>query len=155
MTRRGRIGWGAAAVLMLAVSLAGAAFAVSLERGGSIRIVVREKGCGGDNVSLSIPSTAVVAILPFLPGQLFREMPDEAAECARVASVFCDRLSGQPDFVLVDVRSEGESVLVEKKGDALVIFIDSEDELVRVSVPLWLVGRVASKAGSVSLCLGA
>ncbi|MBM3320340.1 MAG: hypothetical protein FJY73_06660 [Candidatus Eisenbacteria bacterium] len=147
MTGRARVIWALAGAAVLAASAAGATLALALERGGPIRVEVREKRCRGDNVSLAIPSIAVAAVLPFLPNEVFHAMPEEAAQCARAARVFFDRLGDRPDFVLVDARGDEETVLVEKRGQALTVFVESGDALVFVSVPLWVMSRTARKAG--------
>ncbi len=47
-----------------------------------------------------------------------------------------DELAAQPDFVLVEVQSRDETVVVRKEGRSLRVVIDSDEARIDVTVPL-------------------
>ena len=142
--------WIVSFALLLTVSVAGAVVATTLERGGPVRVEVRGKGCGGDDVRICLPGSALAACLPFIPNQVLSGIPDDAVRHLGAARAFTRLAAEEEDFVLIDLVEEGESVRVEKKGDALVVHFESEDETAFVSVPIWVLDRVVRKleAGS-------
>ena len=54
-------------------------------------------------------------------------------------------LADAPDFVLVEVRSDGEQVRIEKSGDRIEISVDAPDARVRVGLPIGTVGWLLDK----------
>jgi hypothetical protein len=142
--------WIVSFALLLTVSVAGAVVATTLGRGGPIRVEVRGKGSGGDDVRICLPGSALAACLPFISDEVFSKIPDDAVRHLGAARAFARLAAEKEDFVLVDRVEEGESVRVEKKGDALVVRIESEDETAFVSVPIWVLDRVVRKLESAS-----
>lgn len=149
MIGRKRLAWGIAAGALLLLSAAGAVVAVALERAGPVRVEVQGKR-GGDDVSLVIPAPILLCCLSFVPDFVLDEMPEEAASHLAAARAFCRGIADRPDFVLCDIENEEETVRIEKKGNALHVFVDSRDETARISIPIWIVERVVSKLDAAS-----
>jgi hypothetical protein len=63
-------------------------------------------------------------------------LPREARESLPAILAGARELERLPDFVLVEVESPRERVKVQKRGDYLVIDVDSDDETVHLSVPI-------------------
>jgi hypothetical protein len=145
MNGRKRLLWGLAAAVVLAFSAAGAVVATVLEKAGPIEVEVRGKKRGGNDVSLVVPGGAAFCCLSLVPDAVLGNIPAEAAEHLAAARAFCEGIEGRPDFVLCRVENDEEKVLVEKKGEALVVFVDSKEETVRVSIPLWILNRVVAR----------
>ena len=54
-----------------------------------------------------------------------------------------DELAAQPDFVLVEVQSRDESVVVRKEGRSLRVILSSDEARIDVTVPLSTVKEFA------------
>ena len=128
---------------VLVVSLAIGATVGSVYTAGVISVSVHPRGGGAINVA--IPAGVVnvaLAAVEFMPVDSF--LLDEAsAEALQVlehylpaAQQALDRLAAQPDFVLVEVQSRDETVVVRKEGRALRVLVDSDDGRIDVTIPL-------------------
>ena len=117
----------------------------SLYRAGSFKVQVDELGPGGEYISISLPAALLDAGLIFMPKAAYAaisdEMGDELCEFWPVLTAACEELARCLDCVLVRVESDDEFVLVAKRGRSLHIEVESDDESIRVVIPL---GTVSS-----------
>ncbi len=134
---------GSLAVLMVF----GVLSAWSIHSAGMFELDVHERGPGGADISgIRIPAVLGHVALAFIPMSAFDFCDDhDVARHVPLIREACQQLRDAPDFVLVEVLSEDEHVLVRKKGAALVVDVESKDEEVHLSVPLGIAQAFARK----------
>jgi len=110
---------------------------------GTISVLVQPRD--GGEIHVAVPAAAAnlaIAAIELAPGNtwMIDEAPPEAIEAIDRYMPFAqdalDALADQPDFVLVEVDSDGEHILVEKRGRKIVVEIDTDDQRIKVSLPL-------------------
>jgi hypothetical protein len=122
----------------------GAAAAWSVHSAGMLELDVRS-----DDVDISgirIPAVLGHLALAFVPTSVFDFCDDE--DFVRQGPLLREalrQLEDAPDFILVEVISDDEHVLIRKKGNALVVDVESEDEDVHMAVPLGIARAFARK----------
>jgi hypothetical protein len=84
-------------------------------------------------------------VLNCVPDRLCLEASEEMERWGPAIRVACNELTRCEDGVFVEVESYDETVLIAKRGKALVIDVESEDESVHITVPLATVKHVVSK----------
>jgi len=118
----------------------------SVVRNGVVNVEVLEKGEHGTSVEVKIPGAVVPVAMHFLPECVVNdvrcEMDEEARAALAVARGALRALGRSPDGVYVDVRSRDEIVRVEKSGNDLRVYVDTPDEVIRVSIPIRVAGSV-------------
>lgn len=130
--------WG----LPLALALGGALW---VSHAGMIAVNVDGRGPGGDHVHLVVPAAMVNLALRFIPEPVCVTARGEMEHWGPVARALSRELPRCSDGVLVDVRGPGETTLIEKRGNCLVVSVDSRDEQVHVKIPLGTVSAVLAK----------
>ena len=133
---------GIALACVLTVGLAVGATVNAAVSAGTISVHVQPRG-GGD-IHVAVPAAAAnlaIAAVQLVPGNTWEdEVPSEAIDALERYLPFAqdaiDALADQPDFVLVEVDSEDEHVVVEKRGNKIVVVVDSDDGRIKVSLPL-------------------
>jgi len=123
---------GVSAVVLGTALLAG----VVIYDAGAIRVQVREKGPGGENIHLLVPAVAVPVALKFVPDDKLREAAREMRPWLPAIKVAAEELARCPDGPFVEVTSAQEKVSITKRGGSLVIDVDNQGETVHVSFPL-------------------
>lgn len=103
---------------------------------GAITVNVKEKKPDGDHVFIVAPATLASWGVRLIPERHLPRLPREARESLPAILAGARELERLPDFVLVEVESPREHVKVQKRGDCLVIDVDSDDETVHLSVPI-------------------
>lgn len=136
------------AALVLALATAGTAGAV-VYNAGSIQIQVREKHEGGENINLIIPAAIIPVGLAFAPDEKLAEVSERMQEILPILKAAAEELEKIPDGVLVEVRNHNEHVLIEKRGGALVIDVDTDSEEVHISFPIHMLISAVRKLESV------
>jgi hypothetical protein len=123
--------------LLMAASCA-AGF-IMIQRAGTIEVSIHEKS-GGTHIGMSMPAIVVPVVLHLaknacpVPGAFgFHDHADVPIDFVREV---LDVLADSPDGVLVDVRTEDEVVLVEKRGARLLVDIDTREDKIHAAVPL-------------------
>ena len=97
-----------------------------------------------------------LAAVEFMPVGSFYldEASNEALEALEhylpAAQQALDRLAAQPDFVLVEVQSSDETVVVRKEGRSLRVLVDSDDARIDVTIPLSTVKQFAKRVRRLS-----
>jgi len=113
---------------------------------GIIEVEVREKGENGSSLSVSIPGAIVPVAMHFIPECTIDDVRCEIGGEARVAIDIAREalrsISHAPDGVYVDIRTVDEIVRIEKEGAVFRVFVDTPDELVRLSVPIGVASSV-------------
>jgi len=137
---------GGAGAMVLGTLLVAGAFVYDM---GAVRVSVREKNPGGENIRLIVPAAAVPVVLEFVPDAKLQDAAEEARPWLPVIEAVSEELARCPDGPLVEVISPHEKVTIVKRGDSLVIDVDDVNETVHVSVPLKVVGVVARQIGRV------
>jgi len=134
---------GIALASVLLVSLTVGATVGSVYQAGTISVSVQPRSGGAINVALpaGVANMALAAIeLVPVEALPLDEAPAEALDALEhylpAAQQALDRLAKEPDFVLVEVRSSDEHVVVRKEGRTLRVLVDSDDGRVNVSIPL-------------------
>ncbi len=125
----------------------GAAAAWSVHSAGMFELDVHVKGPGGVDISgIRVPAVLGHIALAFVPASVFDFCDDEDFHRhGPLIQEACRQLEDAPDFVLVEVFSAEEHVLIRKRGNALVVDVESEDEDVHVAVPLGIARAFARK----------
>ena len=129
------------AVLFLATVGAGAA---AVYHGG---IVAVEIDGDGNRFRFRLPAGLVGAAIALTPVSVLDEAMVEVRPFLPAVQAGWQELADAPDFVLVEVHSAEERVLIKKTGSRLEISVDSSDSHVRVEVPLRIVGSLLRKLG--------
>lgn len=100
-------------------------------------VVVDVKQADGPRIIVPVPLFVARAALAFAPPEAKHVSIPELAEYRDVAEQILSELLDALDGILVEVRDNGEHMLIEKVGDRLKI--DGDDEEVSVTVPITLV----------------
>jgi hypothetical protein len=116
---------------------------------GAVRVRVHEKGPDGTNIRLLVPAVVIPAALRLAPEEDLRKASTEIQPYLPAIKIAAEELAKCPDGPLVLVTSPKERVSIVKRGDSLVIDVDSPRETVHVSFPLKMVCSVARRFESV------
>jgi hypothetical protein len=138
-------------VLSGTLSLAGVGLVLAgglVYNAGAVRISVREKRPGGDNIRIIVPAAVVPAAMAFVPKCAFRDIPPEARENLPVLKIAAEELRKLPDGPLVEVHDRREHVSISLVEGSLAIDVDSDSEEVHLKIPLGAVQSVASRLAS-------
>ena len=133
-------------VVMLMVGTLGMA-TVTTFRHGNIRVQVTSQDPGGDNINLVVPATLAEAMIALAPvGMIRDEIPlDELEPFLPAIRQLSREIRELPDAIYVEVRSEHETVKIEKRDGQFIIDVQDGHEQVHISVPATTVNRLASK----------
>jgi hypothetical protein len=142
MKRRDKTVLWIAVVLVAAISIGGAAIATTLTGAGSIDIDIDDDG---SRIKMSLPASVVFVALQLMPDSALEEIPEEAVKYAGLARAVSKELRDLPDFTLVEVEGRHEHVIVQKRGDRLVVDVEDRESVVHVSFPIQIVDKVAKK----------
>ena len=130
----------------------GSVLLVSLALGATVGAVVQSEKIsvsvqprGGGDIHVAIPAgiaNMALAAVELVPAAAFPLDPasSEALEMLEeylpAAQEALDSLAAQPDFVLVEVESRDEHIVVRKQDRSLLVLVESNDERIEVSLPL-------------------
>lgn len=137
-----------ALALMLAATVAWAASTVVND--GFVTVRVHERGAGGTHLYLPIPGAAVraAALAVRLDGRAQRRLQTELAEVGPVLAALGKQLEKCPDARLVEVESEDEHIVIEKRGGSLRIAVDDRGDQVRITIPMRLASDLLDHFGT-------
>ncbi|MCK4304119.1 MAG: hypothetical protein KAY24_07760 [Candidatus Eisenbacteria sp.] len=134
--------FGTLAVLLVV----GGGLAWAITHTGMVEVDIQAKAPGGCSVSgLRIPAALGHLALMFIPGTVFDQACEEVGRWSPLMSEACRQLSDCPDFTLVEVISSDEQVTIRKQGKNLIIDVDSDREIVHVTLPLSMVRAFAKR----------
>ena len=123
---------GTAAFILGGVLIAGAA----VYDAGAIRIRVDEKKPDGTHLHLIAPAAVVPAGLHFIPDEKLLEASREMRPWIPAIKIAITQLEKYQDFTLVEVDDAHDHVRITKRDGEIAIDVDSDEEVVHVSVPL-------------------
>lgn len=107
---------------------------------GVVSIDVVEKSPGGARVKIVVPGALVNFCLSFLPVAIPEDerqrMHDELARYEPLLAAVVDELEQAPDMVFVEVEDGNEHVTIAKRDGHVVIDVETDEEDVRVEVPV-------------------
>lgn len=132
------------AALVMTLATAGSAGAL-VYSAGAIRVQVLEKHEGGKNINLIIPAIIIPIGMSLAPEDTLLEISEEMREVLPIIKAASAELARIPDGVLVEVRDRNDHVLIQKRGNSLVIDVESRDEEVHVSFPISMVVAMVSR----------
>jgi hypothetical protein len=132
---------------LLVLIAAGGALAWSIHSAGMLTVDIHAKGPGGcDITGIRIPAAVAHVALALVPDQAFDwAEDDELQRWGPLIHEACHQLLKSPDFTLVEVVDDDESVLIRKRGKTLVIDVEDHQERVHVTVPLGVAKAFARK----------
>jgi hypothetical protein len=125
----------AGSALVLLVGSAFGIVAATVYRAGMIEIEVQEKGSSGSNISLKIPGVIVPAAARLLPNEALQQAGHEIEGWLPAIRAAVDELATCEDVVFVHVLGR-EEVTIAKRDGSIIIHVESDEERVRISVPL-------------------
>ncbi|NIM63503.1 MAG: hypothetical protein GTO30_18235 [Acidobacteria bacterium] len=142
---------------VLVVSLAVGATVGSVYNAGMISVQVQPRGGGGINIAMPAAVAHVaLAAVEFVPASTLQldGAPPQALDAIEhylpAAQEALDALARQPDFVLVEVHDDDESVTVRKEGRSIRVLVDSDDGRIDVAIPLSTVGEFTRRMKKLS-----
>lgn len=130
------LGIALAVAVMFATTVTWAASSVM--RDGLITVSVQERGAHGTRLYLPIPGAAVRAAVGMveLGGQRHQQFRARFSEVQPVLAALGEELGACPDMRLVEVESEHEHIVIEKRGGSLRITVDDRGDHVNITFPL-------------------
>lgn len=130
----------------LALSVATVAFgAYVVQRAGTIRLTVHEKGEGGSDVAIRLPAVVLHGALALVPDGSIRGFDADLREAAPLLGAVLRGIESRPDAVYLDVKSGPETVRIAKRDGVLAIDVDAPDATVRIEVPLRSLRTIADR----------
>jgi hypothetical protein len=132
----------AASVLTLTTVGAGAAV---LYGSGTFSVETHDRD--GAGVALSLPAALAHLALWLAPDELLADIHDELEPVWPTVEAAARELHRAPDFVLLEVRSSDEHVVIAKRDGHLLIEVDADGDRVRVDVPLGTLRRLVERLG--------
>ncbi len=115
---------------------------------GTVWVSVQQKNAGGHHIVVAVPAVLVPIGLDLAPQDKLQRASAEAQQWLPAVDAASKALAQCPDARLVEVRSRSQFVEVVKRGDSLIVDVDSPDARVHVTLPLVLVHSVAEKLES-------
>lgn len=132
----------AASVLTLTTVGAGAAV---IYGAGTFSVETHQQD--GSHLSLSLPAIVAHLAVALTPDDVLADLHHELEPVWPTVEAAARELHRAPDFVLLEVRSAGERVLIAKRDGQMVIEVDSGGDQVRVKVPIGTLKRLVDKLG--------
>ncbi len=112
---------------------------------GAVTVYVHEKKADGHRILLPVPALLVSFGLRFVPDQDLRKASAELRPWLPAIKAASEELARCPDGPLVEVVNPTERVLIFKRGESLMIDVDSETDAVHLSMPVKLVTSVVGR----------
>ncbi len=140
MNRPQKIAFGIALAIAVMFAATVTWAASSVVRDGLITVSVQERGPNGTRLYLPIPGAAVRAAVGAveLGGNRHQQFRARLSEVQPLLAALGEELEACPDMRLIEVESDHEHIVVEKRGGSLRITVDDRGEHVSISFPLGL-----------------
>jgi hypothetical protein len=103
---------------------------------GMIEVNVVEKQPEAHHVYVLAPAMLVPIGMLFVPKHKLGQAAAEIQPWMPTIRAALDQLRAGDDVILVEVREQGEHVLVRKQGGSVVVDVADTDETVHVSTPI-------------------
>jgi hypothetical protein len=131
---------------VVALGVASVLFAVAVAYSfGTVTVQLDESKRGGQHLTIAVPSAVVPLGMRFVPDQVFKNIDPELRPYLPGLRAAIGELRKCPDALLVEVRNNNDHVVVRKRGDNLVIDVNSNADQVHISVPLSSLGSIAER----------
>ena len=112
---------------------------------GVITVRVQAADIPGGKLQFSMPGVLSLALLPFVPDQVWEEAATNAREWLPASRAALRELRQSPDFVLVQVHTCKEQVRVAKEGRHIQVHVSDPTVEVRARVPIAVLDLVLTK----------
>ena len=132
----------AAATLTLATVGTGAAVVYNA---GTLSVEAQAED--GSQVTVSLPAILAHLAIALAPDELIADLHRELEPLWPTIEAAARELDRTPDFVLLEIRSRDEHVVLAKRSGRLLIEVESERERVSIAVPLATMRRIVEKLG--------
>jgi len=116
--------------------------AAAVYRGGSVAVEIEDDG---HRFRLGLPAGLVNVAIALTPSSAIGPAAEEFEAFVPALADGWSELADAPDFVLVEVWSDGAHVKIEKSGDRIEVLVDAADSRVRVGLPIGTVGWLLDK----------
>lgn len=103
---------------------------------GMIQVKVIEKHAQGHHVNVIAPALLMPIAAHFVPPQDLGNATHDIQPYLPTIRAALDGLREADDVVFVEVKDQGEQVVVKKSGGAIVVDVDDPGETVHVSTPI-------------------
>jgi hypothetical protein len=112
---------------------------------GTVDVSVREKNPDGTRIHVMVPAVFITGGLRFVPGEQLSKASADVRPWLPAIKVASRELARCPDTTLVEVEDRNDRVIVRKRGNSIVVDVDSEEDTVHVSVPLRSVASIVQE----------
>lgn len=120
---------------------------------GSVTVYVHEKKPDGHRIWLPVPAVLVDLGVRMVPDRKLKKVSSKLRPWLPAIEAASRELARCPDGPFVEVMNPNERVTIVKRGDSLVIDVDSQTETVHVSVPIRVLASVAQRLDAASASL--
>ncbi|NNE43298.1 MAG: hypothetical protein HKN12_03745 [Gemmatimonadetes bacterium] len=131
--------FGIPALLILPVALIGS----GVYSNGMIDVEVVEKSGSGCSIGIHMPAMIVPVAMRLMPqvtvDDMCMGMDPEAQQAIAIAQEVAGELTRLPDGVFVEVMDREDFITIEKRNGKLLIFVDTPEERVNISVPVRMI----------------
>ncbi len=118
--------------------------------GSSFLVAVREKSDDGVDFSLRIPALLINVGLRFVSVSIPRETADEIQRFVPFLTTLAAEITRCPDGDFVEIVKHGETVRISKRGNRIVVHIDTDEIALGLAIPLSSFKTVIDKVAQTS-----
>ncbi len=109
---------------------------------GAVRIEFQQKQSGGHHLRFPIPAALIPWGLKMLPDDALEEAAAEIKPFLPALLAASQELQELPDFVLVEVKDSRGWLKIEKRGEKILVDLESEHETLHLSLPVEMIHSV-------------
>jgi hypothetical protein len=131
-----------AGIILLMVVTVGAAVA-AVYNAGTVDVDVSH--AADSHVSVALPAGLLNLAIALVPDDVISDVTEELEPVWPTIEAAARELHRAPDFVLLEVESGDEHVLIEKRDGRMVIVVEEDGERFSVALPLSTICRIADK----------
>ncbi|RPJ58401.1 MAG: hypothetical protein EHM23_17705 [Acidobacteria bacterium] len=120
--------------------------ATVLYQTGIVYVEVEEKRPDGHHLYIPVPVVLAHAAVACVPDKELKDVRAEMAPRKELIVAACDAISDCPDGAFVEYKNgDEEHVTVTKRGNYLLVDVDSKCEKVKVRLPIWSVRNLVTQ----------
>jgi hypothetical protein len=112
---------------------------------GAVRVDVREKTSKAEHTRVLVPAALIPVVARLVPRDKLKDAHCQLRPWLPTIKAASEELARCPDGPLVEVDSNREHVRIYKQGASLFIYVDSDEETVRVFFPLEAAAETVSQ----------
>ena len=115
-----------------------------------MRVEFQQKQAGRRRPELTIPAALIPWGLEIMPDEALEEATADLKPFLPALLAASDEFEELPDFVLVGMQNSRERIRIEKRGENVLVDVESEHETFHLSLPVETIHSVllTLKAGS-------